>query len=77
MEVEDDDEDGYDLLVDSDDDDYYDEEVEDSSWKVRRGAVRVVDSIVRGYPEKLQRLYALLSYSLVNRLPSKYILCLW
>ncbi|VDL11664.1 unnamed protein product [Hymenolepis diminuta] len=71
MEVEDDDEDGYDLLVDSDDDDYYDEEVEDSSWKVRRGAVRVVDSIVRGYPEKLQRLYALLSYSLVNRLPKE------
>ncbi|KAM3186028.1 hypothetical protein ACTXT7_005209 [Hymenolepis weldensis] len=70
MEVEYDDEDGYDLLVDSDDDDYYDEEVEDSSWKVRRGAIRVVDSIVRGYPEKLQRLYALLSYSLVNRLPS-------
>nr|CDS26345.2 Cullin associated NEDD8 dissociated protein 1 [Hymenolepis microstoma] len=71
MEIEDEDEDGYDLLVDSDDDDYYDEEVEDSSWKVRRGAVRVVDSIIRGYPEKLQRLYALLSYSLVNRLPKE------
>ncbi|VDN99390.1 unnamed protein product [Rodentolepis nana] len=71
MEVEDDVEDGYDLLVDSDDDDYYDEEMEDSSWKVRRGAVRVVDSIIRGYPEKLQRLYALLSYSLVNRLPKE------
>lgn len=66
-----------DLLVDSDDDEYYDKEVDDSSWKVRRAAVRVIDSIVRSYPEKLQRLYAVISYNLVDRIPSKLpnVLC--
>lgn len=75
MEVSDDgSDDGFDMLEENDvDDDDYDDDTDDSSWKVRRAAVRVVDSIVRGYPEKLQRLYFVLSDRLIARLPRKLL----
>jgi len=55
-EFEEFDEDG---LVDSDDD--------DNSWKVRRAALKVLEAMVRGLPDRLDEIYAKFAQPLINR----------
>jgi len=40
---------------------------DDSSWKVRRGAIKVLLAIIHSRPEKLRDLYENLSTELVDR----------
>eukprot|EP00913_Durusdinium_trenchii_P022482 g21119.t1 len=55
-EFEEFDEDG---LVDSDDD--------DNSWKVRRAALKVLEAMVKGLPDRLDEIYAKFAQPLINR----------
>jgi cullin-associated NEDD8-dissociated protein 1 len=61
-EMEDDDDDGWvNEGAESEDDD------EDSSWKIRRGAIKVILAILHSRPEMLRFIYSTLSVEIVNR----------
>lgn len=43
------------------------EEDDDTSWKVRRAAIKVIDAIISSRPELLRTMYQRYAKSLVNR----------
>jgi cullin-associated NEDD8-dissociated protein 1 len=52
---------------DSDDEAFSQGDDDDSSWKVRRSAVRVIDAIIKSRPEMLSQFYVVLVEKLVSR----------
>lgn len=49
------------------DDDVVDSDDDDSSWKVRRAALKVLAAMVKGLPDKLREIYSKFAAPLINR----------
>jgi cullin-associated NEDD8-dissociated protein 1 len=65
--MEGDDEDGGGWGSEFDDEEVARDDDDDTSWKVRRAAVKAVDTIIQSRPELLRTMYQRHAKSLVNR----------
>ena len=65
FEADFDNDDFFDDGVDDDEDDFYDE---DTSWKVRRTAAKVIDILIQAFPEKLADFYTDLLHLIIARI---------